>query len=221
MVCEKLNISYTLEDSLAKYRVAFLSLNKTCKYYKGEYITLSGDMTNSVYFLLKGIVRISTVNINGYERIIGFHKKNTLFAMDAICFNHKAVVNTQCVSEVMAVKVNEDDMKKLCLKYPGLAYDLVQYYGMVLRLMCFDAENNSIQDVKKRLITWLCLYYENSDVNNTILKATQAELASIINASRVQTARILNELKKDKLIELKRGYLIIKNYNNLKKQSLK
>ena len=103
--------------------------------------------------------------------------------------------------------IRPEEWQRICRQNPAFATDLALYVGDVLRLMCFDAEKQSIDDVQTRLATFMCLYIESSAetcAEKNVVPMTQESLASAINASRIQTSRICAQLKADGIISIGR-----------------
>ena len=99
----------------------------------------------------------------------------------------------------------------------------MRYYGSVLRLMCFDAESNSVCDASARLATFLCLFLryrrQQGDTRSNAIFLTQDELASAVNASRIQIARICADFKNKGLIQCARGAITVLDQEGLEKIS--
>ena len=84
--------------------------------------------------------------------------------------------------------------------------DLAFFVGDTLRLMCFDAENQSIGDVRTRLVNFFLLYMTSPDYQKSgYMAMSQENLASAVNASRVQVARICSRMQKEGMIRTRRG----------------
>lgn len=79
--------------------------------------------------------------------------------------------------------------------------------------MCYDANEQSIRDVKTRLLHFLFLYSQNN--HSLSINLNQTQIANAINASRVQVARVFSELKSQNLIDIKRNEIIIKDIHQL------
>ena len=106
---------------------------------------------------------------------------------------------------------------KACLLYTSLA----SYVGDVLRLMCFDAENQSVSDVTTRLINFIFLYMKSEDYCQTqCIPMSYENLASAVNASRIQIARICSKMKRLGVIDVGRRCITIKKPNALYDLSL-
>ena len=65
-------------------------------------------------------------------------------------------------------------------------------------LMCYDATEQSVHNVRTRLINFFLLYIKDRDT--PVVPLSQERLAAAINASRVQVARVCSDLKKEGLI---------------------
>lgn len=212
------SISYLINNNLSEYRDLF---QKCCiqkfELPRNTILSRAGNPIPNMFFLLSGMVKVYTTNPSGYTRILGYHRKNTLIAMDGICEGVSAVVNIESVTNVTVLVVTWDIIKKMEQLNSKFINDFLKYYGTVLRLLCFDAETNSVCDASSRLATFLCLYKHN--IKDEEMYMTQDELASAVNASRVQIARICADFRKQGLISNKRGKINILNYEKLSKIS--
>ena len=213
------SISYIINNNLVQYHDLFVKRCRTSEFPKGAILSKSGDPIPYMYFLLEGMVKIYTMNPSGYVRILGYHKSNTLFAMDGICgAQEPAVVTVESITPVKVLLVTWDDIVEMGNEDHSFPSALLRYYGTVFRLMCFDAETKSICDASARLATFLCIY-ERDAKENGIIRLTQDELASAVNASRVQIARICSDFKKQGLISCSRGCVTVLDYDGLVKLS--
>lgn len=204
-------ISYTLSDDLAAYRDLFLKhCGKPERYPHTRVLTETGQKGSPMYYLLSGMIKIYTMNPSGYMRILGYHRQNTLFAMDRIVSETACVVTTEAVTDVVVLPVTWENLNRMSAQEPNLMPALVQYYGKVLRLMCFDAEIKSIDNVAARLASFLCLMTSDDKKEKLpSVRLTQEELAFAVNASRVQIARVASRFKREGLIETHRGRIVL------------
>ena len=210
------SISYIINNNLLPYHDLFIKCcRRTAEFPKGAILSRSGDPIPYMYFLLEGMVKVYTTNPSGYVRILGYHKSNTLFAMDGICGEHEpAVVTVESITPVKVLLVTWDDIVTMGTEDHSFPGSLLRYYGTVFRLMCFDAETKSICSASARLAAFLCLYEKNIKENGEV-RLTQDELASAVNASRVQIARICSDFKQRGLIACSKGCVTVLNYDEL------
>lgn len=207
----ELGISYFLAEDLGKFRDRFISKCSPASHFpKGTILSRSGDCDSPMYYILKGVVKIYTINSQGYTRILGYHSQNTLCALDRIRPEDPAIITAESVTCVEVLPVYMEDIMELSKDDPEFTYRFIRYYGKVLRLMCYDAEIKSIGSAKTRMASFLYLYAESMrNVSLYEIKLTQEELSYAVNASRVQVARICSELQKQGIIEHKRGHIIV------------
>ncbi len=214
-------INFVLENNLAAYRDLILEkCSEPVTFPAGTSLSKAGEPIKSMYFLLKGLVKVYTINKNGYVRIVGYHKENTIFAMDGLRSRQIAQVTTEAVTEIEVVKISFHDIQQLSLQNYAFFTDILIYYGDVLRLMCLDAEWQSVDDVTTRLSNFICLYMQSSYYQHLgYIPLSQKDLASAINASRIQVARVCGKLKEAGLIGIKRRKLIVIDEKQIPKLS--
>ena len=117
---------FVLEDNLRAYRGLILNYVQTpSTIVKGTVISSGGQSSHYVYFLLDGLVKISVINIYGYERILGYHKKNTLFVMDGLRREESVIVTATALTQLRAAKLSLEDLAALFEQVPRFAVDTV------------------------------------------------------------------------------------------------
>ena len=179
-------------------------------FVKNETISRGGVPCSGVYFLLNGIIKVSTLNMNGYARILGYHEKNTLFAMDGLRPDENVVVTTTAVTPASAVYLTAEMLEGLFRKNPAFAVDTLIYYSDILKLMCYDAESQYGNSVLFKLANFIILYMQSENFQiKDFMPFSQHELASAIGASRIQVARVCSELKKQGHVDIKKRRLYI------------
>lgn len=192
------NIHFTLKDQLKKYRHLFQQHFQTEHFPAGTTFNINGFAASHPYFLLSGTVYVYTTSISGQERLIGIHERNTIFNLDSFRKKTEATVTTRAQTNVSTLSFTLDDLDPLLREEPDLYRDLLLYTADVLRLMCYDATEQSAHNVRTRLINFFLLYIKDRDT--PVVPLSQERLAAAINASRVQVARVCSDLKKEGLI---------------------
>ncbi|MFA5585371.1 MAG: Crp/Fnr family transcriptional regulator [Saccharofermentanales bacterium] len=204
-------ITYILEDSLEPYRSFILEQSrKPLDYPKGTIFSQSGQVPKCLYFLVEGIVKIYTTNQRGYVRIVGFHKDNSLFVLDGLRGNEPSVVMTEALTSCTAVPITVPELHRMCDLNPAFCRDLMLYVGDVLRLMCLDAQTQSVRDATTRLASFFLLFMDSNEYKtHGCVRLTHESLASAINASHVHVSRICATLKAEGVIATKRGRIYV------------
>jgi CRP-like cAMP-binding protein len=211
--------SYIIPNELASYEGLFRKYcTEKVTVPANTVISRSGENFDTMFFILKGMVKVYTTNAEGYVRILGYHGRGSLTAMDVISKGASAVVNVETITEVELLKVNKRDLRVIGSVDSEFPYALLEYYGYVLRLMCLDAEAKSLSDVKSKLVAFLCLCVR-TDPDGRVIKMTRDELAGAVNASRVQVTRVCKELQEAGLIMTGKGRIEIIDLEALEEMS--
>jgi CRP-like cAMP-binding protein len=178
---------------------------------KRAIICKKGHTSGWMYYLLEGMVKVYTTNYNGYDRIIGYMEKHTIFGLDCVYNDELSIVNIESLTDIKVLPFTGDILRKMIIHNSAFAYDFILYYCQVIRQLAFDAENQSINDVSTRLANFLYTYMNSSIyAKKQKIDLSQESLASAINSSRVQVARVCCKFKEDGIIKtLGKGIEII------------
>ena len=197
------SIKWILAGELAKYRgIVLAKCGKPESFKAGTRLSTCGEVPHRMYYLIDGIVRAYTSNSNGNVRLLGYHRAGTLFVLDGLRGGEPSVVTTEAVTPCRAVPVTTCQLRELCDENPQFAVDLMYFVGDVLRLMCYDAESTSLNDVTARIANLFFLYMQSEDyAASGTIALSQDSIASAVNASRAHVARILAEMKKQGIID--------------------
>ena len=178
----------------------------------GAVLSRTAEVPARVYYLLEGMTKVFTTNAEGFVRLLGYHRADTICVLDGLRGGEPCVVTIQAITPVKAVPLTSQDLHRLGRLSPEFAIDLALFVADTLRLMCYDAENQSIGDVTTRLKNFFRLYMGSADYRrNRYLPMSQENLASAVNASRIQVARICSQLQKQGVIRTRRGKVFILN----------
>lgn len=204
-------LAFVLENNLADYRELILSCGASSVCVpRNTVLSMGGKPTPYIYFVLDGMTKASVVNINGYERVLGYHKRNTFCAMDGLHEDSGVFVTITTVIDSHVVPMNVGRLSELMAGNRAFARDLLLYYSDVIKLMSIDAESQSSNSVLNKLANFILLYMQSGDyLRYGCLPFSQQELASAIGASRVQVARICSQLKKAGIVDIKKRRLYI------------
>lgn len=197
------SIHFFVEGSLRKYRPLFESVCPAPMMVpKGQNLCTQCYTHGWLYYILDGLAKVYISTSDGNEQIIDFMKQDTLIGMDCIDDENKSVVSITSVVDMHVLPFTADILKKLILQNPQLGYDLVVYYGEVLREVAFMVGSLGHSDQMLRLTTFLLLLLDTPEYRETgKILLTQQEVASFINVSRAQLAKMYGQLRKEGIID--------------------
>ncbi|NLN98622.1 MAG: Crp/Fnr family transcriptional regulator [Eubacteriaceae bacterium] len=213
------HLSFVFENDLAKYRSMFEEYSSPpFKVQKNKDLCKQCVTSGWMYYLLDGMVKVYISNYDGSERIIDFIKGNTLIGMDCVRPGSKSVVSISCITDVHVLAFTTDILKKMLADNSEFAYDLVLYYGKVLRQVAYYSGILSISDLTTRLANFLFHFTDMpSYQQNNKITLTQAEMGAAINISRAQVAKILKQFREEGCLITGHRYITITDLEKLKK----
>lgn len=212
-------ISFVFEDEFTKYRPMF---EKICPpamtMKKGSDICVQ-CLTNSwMYYLIDGIAKVYIKNPDGNERVIDYMRHDTIIGIDCVPPGSKSVVSIYCLTDLYVLPFTTDLLKKMLALDPDFAYDLVLYYGKILRQVTYSSGNLGITNLTSRLANFLLMFLDTSEYKKTnSITITQDDIASAINLSRSQVTKMLAQFRSEGIIQTKSKHLVLTDINRLKK----
>ena len=195
--------------------------SKLKSFEKGEFIFSPGNPSASVLFVVEGRVKLGAFNKDGKEMIKHIFFQNELFGIMAIS-NQKLRANYSKAmddyNEVLEIDVY--DMKKLMQKNASFSLGISKIMGD--RLVQFQERIESLmfKDTSTRVIDLLKEFAkkQGQQVGDEIMikhNLTHQDFASLTATTRQTVTSILNDLKKEDLIYMERGKMLIRNIDKL------
>lgn len=213
------NITFVIENEFVKYRSMFENLcPPPLKVAKGTDLCKQCRTSGWMYYLVDGIAKVYIANCDGDECIIDFMKGNTLIGMDCVIPTLKSVVSISCVTDIHVLPFTSDILKLMLTQNSEFAYDLVLYYGKVLRQVAYNLGNLSNSNLTTRFANFLFLFIDTPYYLKTKkINITQTEVSAAINISLSQVAKIAAQFRKEEIITTGNRYITITDLNKLKK----
>ena len=136
------SVNFILDGDLSPYR-AFVQEHCQPPLTIPAGTVLSGPTTpcRHLYYLLEGMVKVYTSNLNGYVRLLGYHSADTFFVLDSIRGTDRPIVTIESVTPLQVIPVTLEDLQRMYDDSADFAMAMTLYVGDVLRLMCLDAES--------------------------------------------------------------------------------
>ncbi len=183
---------------------------------KGEYIYFGSEGTSRIYFLKKGMIRISERN-GDKENIKDILQTGDLFgALDLNGTDGVASEFAQVISDkVIICSFLTSDFENVLSSDPKLALSYTKMVGLKFKKLSNRYANLVFKDVKERLrdflLQWAQAEGEETDgfyrIHNYL---TQQDIASIVCASRQTVAQLIGELEQQGNIAYNRKEIMVK-----------
>ena len=175
----------------------------------GEVLLSPGDVCDSLVFLLKGEVCVTTSSTDMPYSLVEYFSAPYL-----IEFHSLFGMNTSYVSRYVAR--TDTHLLRISKCY---VLDVLLHYE-IFRLNCMNILCNRVQtllqlpwklkelDIEKRISGFFVSLVERP-VGMKIFRIKMKDLAAVLNETRSSISRVLNNMEADHLLELKRGEIVV------------
>ena len=205
------------EDLPNKELVRLASIIDRKESPKYHFIYQSGDLTDTIYFLEKGTVKIGTHSSEGKEVIKAILHPKAMFGELSLLGDEKRNDFAKTMdSKTSFFVMKVDDFKEVVRTNPKLSMKLISMLGRKLKNTERRLESLIIKDARARIIDFLKDNARNQGRKvgfEMLLKhsLTQQDIANFTGTSRQTVTSVLNDLKKSNLIYFKRKSILIRD----------
>jgi CRP-like cAMP-binding protein len=191
------------------------------KYKKDEFIFFPGDPSTSVNFIASGRVKLGAYNKEGKEMIKHIFFQNEMFGVMSIS-NQKLRANYAKVmdEETEIHSIDVFDMKDMMQKNAEFSLGISKIMGDRLVQFQDRIESLMFKDTHTRVTDLLKEFAkkQGKHIGDEIMikhNLTHQDFASLTATTRQTVTSILNELKKDDLIYMERGKMLLRDIERL------
>ncbi|MDN4492286.1 Crp/Fnr family transcriptional regulator [Ureibacillus aquaedulcis] len=218
----------TLTDNLSVgiYRL-FEEHGLLVKVEKGNHIFHEGESAGDLFFIANGSIQISKETENGKEltfRVCG--KKSiigecSLFGPTTF---HSTTAKAITNSELLVL--NKNSLEMILTEQPSLMIEYLKWIQnenlknqSLIRDLVIHGKKGALFSTLIRLSnTYGKLLHDNDNQYFIDLHLTNTDVANMCSTSREMINRMLNDLKKQKIITFEKGYITILDLNYLKQE---
>ncbi len=215
---EKLIEDFPYSDRLSPDEKRFLrEKSSEIEYQKGKIISSGGTSCLGLIYLIKGRIRVYMISEEGREVTLFTIEPGDFCLLSASCAIEEISFETQMKTEedcrLQVVKTGdfsslaEKNIYVRCFMFETLA----KRFSMVMKSM----QQLLFEKIEIRVASWIISKIQDSE--NPVVFSTQEEIAQNINSAREVVTRTLKVFAGKELIEIKRGSIVVKNPEELKK----
>jgi CRP-like cAMP-binding protein len=181
------------------------------KYEKGSIIFYSGDSSQNLRILAKGMVKLYKHNSNGEELVLHYFKNQSLLGematFEDIPYPANAIAETSC--DIWTIK--KEDFIALLEATPKLALQIITSMGMKIKMLensiDLNISKNSMQRVASLMLNTIEIFDELSRI----------KISAILNMTPETLSRRIQLLRQEGAIEVVGKKIIIQDRTLLKK----
>jgi CRP/FNR family transcriptional regulator len=181
---------------------------------------LPGDVSNSIYFLKEGRIKLIGLSEDGREVLLDLIGPGEIFGEVGATQEAPRTTSAEVLEDVLLCEMNRKDFEALLLMHPEMSLRILKRVGF--RLKKLEAQMLSLicKDVPTRVREALVnLMDADSGPKPSVpvnIGLTQQDIANLIGASRQETSRALKELEDSGVLELKYRHILVKAPDSLR-----
>lgn len=201
---------------------AFFEKYALSRYAKGQIFLLEGEISDYVYYLIEGRVKVYNISYRGDEVILHIFKPPDFFPVSHIVDQTENKYIYEADAETVVRRAPIDEVRKLLERRPSVTLNLLkQSYRYINDFL----ERQSLLmagSARSKLIYELIVQCRNFSVaatnNHYVLDIREKELAARAGVSRETINREVKKLKKEKLITFDHRYIIVPHLDRLEQK---
>ena len=213
---------FPLFSVLTEEELSYLvNYTKSESYEKFSQVYLEGDVSDTMYFLTKGIIKIGTHSIDGREVIKAILHPHAMFGeLGVVGESNRQSFAFSMNEPVECLALKISDFRKLMELNHQLCFNVIEMIGKRLRLAEGKLESLIFKDARARIIDFLkdSVAQRGKQIGYEMLlkhSLTQQDIANITGTSRQTVTSVLNDLRKSDLIYFNRRSILIRDMNRL------
>lgn len=205
----------------AEEKAGLAELMEPKKIKRYSFIYLPDEISDSVYLLAKGTVKIGTHSSDGREVIKSLIHPTAMFGeLGLIGETHRKDFAQALKEEVHLFVLKVNDVKKLMSQNFELCNQVMALFGTRLMKAEDKLESLIFKDARTRIVDFIkeAIQHRGRRIGYEMLlkhSLTHQDIANITCTSRQTVTLVLNELKKSDLIYFNRGRILVRDMASL------
>ena len=177
-----------------------------------------GDESNVIYLIASGTVRVFTTSPAGNETTVRIYSRGQLIGEFAAIDDSTRSASAESLGDCTVLELGQDRFLRFIHEIPELAMEMIKALVEKLRWTTDFAESLAQYDIPGRLLHILIQYaqilgreIEPGRRYELKLPINQVDLSSMVGARRESVNRLLQDWKRQGLVEYARGRVTIVN----------
>ncbi|MBW6509020.1 MAG: Crp/Fnr family transcriptional regulator [Desulfuromonadales bacterium] len=188
---------------------------------RGQPFYLSRDVSDKIYLVKKGRVRLGMVNAEGNEITLDVLGPGEIFGELAVTDEKRRSHFAEATEDSLVCIFSRTHFNKFLTEHPELTFNIMKLIGFRLRELETRLQDLTFKSVSERLKTTLLRLTERhgiKEANGIRLTITQKDIAYLVGATREAVAEEIARLKRAGLLQTAYRSLLIPDLEALKKQ---
>ena len=199
-----------LFSELGREEINYIASNGTIQVYqKGEVIIREGEVSDHMYVILSGRVRVFANSENDRTVVLNIQETGEYFGEIALIDESPRSASVEALEHTVLSTITREDFE-VCLEgRPELAGSFLSALTLRIRYLTHSVKNLALQDVYHRVVYTLEKLSEENDGERIVkIPLTHRDIAQMVGSSREMVTKLMRELQKRGCLEIRRGHRI-------------
>lgn len=180
---------------------------------QNQCIVREDEIIKKVYYVISGIFCVMRLSENGKINVQDRRRAPQFIGVDrAVDRNIESLSNSLALKQCIVLEIHQDYFVK-CLKENGeLAVKVIKNITAKLAKVTMRSDCRMFNDSRKQLLFYIFQYWNENNAGQSFceIREKNAQIADDVGISERTLYRAINQLKEEKLISVKNGYIVVK-----------
>jgi CRP-like cAMP-binding protein len=201
-----------------KYRMEeieeIFQFKEEIQYKQGNTIYCEGNVSNHIYYIIKGEVKTFKVNRDGKELITDIFMDKSFFGFTSLLKNKPYNENAEAIKPTKLMRIQKHELQNLIKSNPQLALNFMDVLSNNLNEVKEHLMHLAYDSVRKKTANAI-MYLQHKEGNDEGIEISRSDLASILGIAKETLTRTLTDFKDEKLIKTDRNRIQIVDQKKL------
>ncbi len=192
---------------------------ETLKNYEaGELIYKSGQISNSIYLIDKGVVKTYKLDENGKELITAIYKVGDIFGNFNFTKQTNHTEHASTFEETQVFEISTIKVKSLFNEHPQVMFEFIDQLGDHLSETKTQLMDMAYSSVRRKTAQSILLFSERLKKNKlSQIRISRADLAAVAGIASESLIRTLSTFKKEGIIDVEGRNIKINDFEALER----
>jgi CRP-like cAMP-binding protein len=185
----------------------------------GQIIFQHGDAKRAMYRVLKGVVRLSLMRVDGHQMIFGLLGPGECVAASSLIYDHPLPQTADALDDVQLQVIGAAAFTKLRSEYREFDNALLQLFARRLRMLSMQVATAKLAGLPSQIVLRLLELAQRDSRGRLMVNVTHSQLATLVSVSRQSVHRIVKTLAAEGLIALHYRSIELLHLDRLKEKA--
>ena len=184
---------------------------------RGEILLFEGELAETLYFVVAGVVKVFKTSADGKEQILHIVRPGESFNDVPVFKGGVNLASAETMGAVVLNMIRKSDLETILREHPPVALNATRILSQRVQHLVSLVEDLSFRHVTGRVARVLLEYAGNGTGEKPRL--TQQEMAAMTGTAREMVGRSLKTLEEEGAIRLEHHRIVITNREALREMA--